>query len=325
MDRLERLVNLVVALLDTRSPLSREQVRQRVGGYSDDEDNFHRNFERDKELLRQMGIPVVTEPLDPRHPDAGSGYRVPPDLYELPDPGLDEEELVALGLAASAVALEGSGQGATTTALWKLTGSSGPPGPGREDSPRPSATLVDMPIDEAVATLFAGVTERRVARFGYHGLDRRVDPYGLSYRDGRWYLAAYDHARQGDRMFRTDRINGPVVLENQRGAFQRPTGAPSGPAPAWRLGEDEEVEVELKVDGTQAQWVTAEAGEGAVTGRDADGTTYLRLRVTNRAAFRSFVLSLLDHAEVLGPPEVREEIVQWLLVIAGPPRPEVPA
>ena len=69
MDRLERLVNLVVALLDTRRPLSRQEVRQRVGGDSDDEDNFHRNFERDKELLRQMGIPVVTEPIDPARPE----------------------------------------------------------------------------------------------------------------------------------------------------------------------------------------------------------------------------------------------------------------
>ncbi len=122
MDRLERLVNLVVALLDTRRPLSRQEVRQRVGGYSEDEDNFHRNFERDKDLLRQMGIPVVSEPIDPSRPDAGTGYRVPRDLYELPDAGLDEDELVALGLAASAVAFEGMAQSSTTTALWKLAG-----------------------------------------------------------------------------------------------------------------------------------------------------------------------------------------------------------
>ena len=131
MDRLERLVNLVVALLDTRRPLSRQEVRQRVGGYSDDEDNFHRNFERDKELLRQMGIPVVTEPIDPARPEAGSGYRVPRHLYELPDLGLDEDELVALSLAASAVAFGGAAE-ASTTALWKLagaaTGGGGAPG-----------------------------------------------------------------------------------------------------------------------------------------------------------------------------------------------------
>ena len=68
MDRLERLVNLVVALLDTPRPLTREELRQRVGGYSDDNANFHRNFERDKDLLRQMGIPIVAEAAGrPRH------------------------------------------------------------------------------------------------------------------------------------------------------------------------------------------------------------------------------------------------------------------
>jgi proteasome accessory factor B len=324
MDRLERLVNLVVALLDTRRPLSRQEVRQRVGGYSDDEDNFHRNFERDKDLLRQMGIPVVTEPLDPARPEAGSGYRVPRDLYELPDPGLDEDELVALGLAANAVAFEGAGQASATTALWKLAGASvSGSSPAR---PRPPVApvggpLVDVPVDETVATLFAGVTERRVARFAYNGLDRRVDPYGLSYRDGRWYLAGFDHARDGERLFRTDRISGRVELEAAPGAFRRPEGAPAGPAPPWRLGDDEEIAVDLKVDASQAQWARALAGEGSVTGTGPDGTTYLRLRVTNRAALRGFVFGFLDHAEVLGPPEVRDEIVQWLCAIEGRDQP----
>jgi proteasome accessory factor B len=313
MDRLERLVNLVVALLDTRRPLSRQEVRQRVGGYSDDEDNFHRNFERDKDLLRQMGIPVVTEPIDPASPEAGTGYRVPRDLYELPDPGLDEDELVALGLAASAVAFEGAGQASATTALWKLAGASAAGSPrARAPVGARAGPLVDVPVDETIATLFAGVTERRVACFAYNGLARRVDPYGLSYREGRWYLAGFDHAREGERLFRTDRISGPVELESTPGAFRRPEGVPAGPAPPWRLGDDEEIVVDLRVDASQAQWARALAGEGSVAGTSADGTTYLKLRVTNRAALRGFVLGFLDHAEILGPPEVRDEVVQWL-------------
>ena len=82
--------------------------------------------------------------------------------------------------------------------------------------------------------------------------------------------------------------------------------------PAWRLGDDEEMVVDLKVDASQAQWAVTQAGESSVCGESSDGTTYLRLRVTNRAALRSFVLGFLDHAEVLGPPEVRDEVVQWL-------------
>lgn len=347
MDRLERLVNLVVALLDTQRPLTRDELRQRVGGYSDDSSSFHRNFERDKELLRQMGIPVVTEPLPGNEPtDRLTGYRIPRDLYELPDPGLDEDELLALTVAASAVAFDGSGRGAATTALWKLAAVSARRADGAEAGVGGDATLgvsvgvrgvsedageganeaaspplADVPIDERVATLFSGVQQRRVARFEYNGVPRRVDPYRLSYRQGRWYLAGFDHGREDERLFRVDRVSGPVELEEAPGQFVRPEGVASGPPPPWRLGDDEEVVVDLRVDGSQAEWVRSLAGEESVAGTGADGWVEFKLPVTNRAAFRSFVLGLLDRAEVLGPPEVRDEIIQWLLALANPASP----
>src|ERR1700683_185296 len=122
MDRLERLVNLVAALIDTRRPLTREEIHQRIDGYSDDPEAFRRNFGRDKELLRQMGLPLATEPLDPNHPEQ-VGYRIRREEYELPDPGLDEHELGALRLASAAVQVDGAwGHDATTRALRKLGG-----------------------------------------------------------------------------------------------------------------------------------------------------------------------------------------------------------
>ncbi len=301
VDRLERLVNLVVALLDTERPLTREELRQRVGGYSEDNDNFHRNFERDKDLLRQMGIPVVAEGLGANLPaEAATGYRIPRDLYELPDPGLDAEELMALSLAVSAVEFDGSASGAATTALRKLAGP-GPTAP--EGLAGPQSPVADVPSDERVSALFSAVTERRVVRFDYGGVARRVDPYRLSYRQGRWYLAGYDHGREGERLFRTDRIAGTVVLEDDAGAFERPQGTVAGPPPPWRLGEDEEIVVDLRVDASQAPWVSSLAGGGTVAQPGGDGLVYFQLPVTNRAAFRGFVLGLLDHAEVMGPPK----------------------
>jgi proteasome accessory factor B len=322
MDRLERLVNLVVALLDTERPLTREELRQRVGGYSEDNDNFHRNFERDKDLLRQMGIPVVAEALGANlPPEAATGYRIPRDLYELPDPGLDAEELMALSLAVSAVEFDGSAQGAATTALRKLAGPAAPQGSAQAG---PLPPVADVAADERVSALFSAVTERRVVRFDYSGLARRVDPYRLSYRQGKWYLAGYDHGREGERLFRTDRVSGPVVLEDVAGAFERPQGAVSGPPPPWRLGEDEEIVVDLRVDASQAPWVSSLAGGGTVGQPVGDEPVYFQLPVTNRAAFRGFVLGLLDHAEVMGPPEVRDEMVYWLTSLAGQEGPSRP-
>ena len=69
MDRLERLVNLVAALIDTDRPLTRADIRERIDGYSDDPNAFRRNFERDKELLRQLGLPLSTEPTGPAGSD----------------------------------------------------------------------------------------------------------------------------------------------------------------------------------------------------------------------------------------------------------------
>jgi len=319
VDRLERLVNLVVALLDTPRPLTREELRQRVGGYSDDAVNFHRNFERDKDLLRQMGIPIVAEPLAGNEPsDRLTGYRVPRQLYELPDPGLDEDELLALSVAVSAVAFDGSAQGAATTALWKLAALSAQrTGAGERADERGKPPLADVPTDERVTTLFSGVQERRVARFEYNAVPRRVDPYRLSYRQGRWYLAGFDRARQAERLFRVDRITGTVELEDTPGQFVRPEGVASAPPPPWRLGDDEEIVVELRVDASQAEWARSLAGEESVAGTSPDGWVDFKLPVTNRAALRSFVLGLLDRAEVMGPPEVRDEIVDWLKGLAG--------
>ena len=101
--------------------LSRQELRVRVGGYAEEDEAFRRNFERDKDLLRQMGIPLTVEPLDPARPDVGDGYRIPKERYALADPGLADDELAALRLAASAVALQG-GEDAATTALRKLAG-----------------------------------------------------------------------------------------------------------------------------------------------------------------------------------------------------------
>jgi len=335
VDRLERLLNLVVALLDTPRPLTRDELRERVSGYSEDDDNFRRNFERDKDLLREMGIPLVAEPLDPRAPEAGTGYRVPRQLYELPDPGLDEDELMALSLAASAVGFQGVAEGAAPTALSKLASSAraartgGVPSatPGAPSSPtgeEPGPGLVvGVPADDNVALLFSGVSSCQVARFTYKALERRVDPYRLSYRQGHWYLSAFDHGRSSTRLFRVDRIDGPVHLEGTAGAFCRPASAPVGPPPPWQVGEDDETVVEVRVDPVQAAWACSAVGEEAVSERYADGGALLRMKVTNRRALLSFVLGLLDHAEVLSPPEVRSEVVSWLqaLVPAGQAEP----
>jgi predicted DNA-binding transcriptional regulator YafY len=301
MNKVERLLNLVAALLEARRPLPRWEVQQVVPGYPDDDVPFRRAFERDKEALRAMGIPLVMEPLDPEHPELGEGYRIPREQYELADPDLAPDELAALHLAATTVRVGGN---TGAEALWKLGGAPGEP-------PAPSAVAA-LPGGEHLGALFGAISERRTATFGYRGAERRVDPHRLSFRNGFWYLAGFDHARNGDRSFRLDRLDGPPSL-GPAGAFERPERVVERQAEPWEMGDEDEILARVLVDSAQAQWVVERA---SVVERHDDGSVVVEMRVTNRDAFRSFVLGFLDHAEVLGPPELRDDMVAWLTSVA---------
>jgi proteasome accessory factor B len=323
MDRLERLVNLVAALIDAERPLSREAIHRKVGGYAVDADAFRRNFERDKDLLRQMGFPLVLEPLDGQRPDGPIGYRIPRERYELPDPGLDPDELAALHLAASSVSVDaGWSRDAGTTALRKLAATTGlgagaTPGLGAvqvtpRGSPQRQGVAADLATDERVAIAFGALSDRQAVRFSYRGTLRHLDPWHLSFRRGHWYLSGRDHGRHTERMFRLDRVEGRLELHGEPGAFTRPDAGAAPIPPPWRIGEDDDLVADLWVDELQADWTAGELGADTVSVRSADGSARFAVRVTNRAAFRTFVLGLLDHAEIIGPPELRTDMVSWL-------------
>src|ERR1700749_1057492 len=94
----ERLLGLVVCLLSTTRSLPAEQVRQAVPGYPEQDDLFKRMFERDKEDLRDLGVPLET---GVNHPfDTEPGYRIEQQAYELPELRLEADEAAVLGLAA---------------------------------------------------------------------------------------------------------------------------------------------------------------------------------------------------------------------------------
>jgi proteasome accessory factor B len=311
VDRLERLVNLVAALIDTNRPLTRADIAERIEGYSSEPDAFRRNFERDKDLLRQMGFPVVTEVAEGVSSE-DTGYRIPRELYELRDPGLDEAELAALRLAASAVQLEGEWSEALVGALRKLGGAAGAPGPAGATGPALRPGTASLPAEEAASAAFAAVGERRQVTFGYRGEERLVDPWRLSFHRGHWYLAGLDHGRGGERLFRLDRVEGELVATGPPDAFARPGMAQASPPPPWRMGEDEEQTVVLWVDSEQAGWARHALGQATLREERPDGSVVIEVAVTNADALRSFVLGYLDHAEILGPEAMRRDMVRWL-------------
>jgi proteasome accessory factor B len=300
VSRLERLLNLTAALLTADRPLRAAEIRERVPGYPEgDKHTFRRAFERDKEALREMGIPIELVDLASGSEASEQGYLIRREAYALRDPGLDPDEQAAVQLAIAAVQLDGL---PGTEAMWKLGGA---PAPGGADHP-----IAALPLQPQLATLFAAVAQRSRVRFGYRSEERQVEPYRLTFGRGRWYLDGFDLGRQAERQFRLDRIDGQVAV-GEPGAFERRGGGTATDAPPWELGDEPAVEATVRIDRDQAPWALDRLGGATVVSDEPDGVL-VRLTVTNRDAFRSFVLGFLEHAEVLEPPELRDDLVAWL-------------
>jgi len=313
VDKAERLLNLISTLLSTTRPLTAEELRARVPGYPDAKLSFRRAFERDKEDLREMGVPLVLEPLEGVDPPI-EGYRIDRSRYYLTDPGFEPDELAALHLALSAVRLEGL-DGAD--GLWKLGGVVDEATDAAEAIGSGPAAVASLPADPNLAALFQACAEQRRATFTYNDESRLIDPHRVGYQRGHWYLTGYDHGRQDERNFRLDRIVGLVELGAPGGFSDRSTRSSGLPDDPWRMGEGPEVTARLLVDADQVAWATSQLGEATVVERHADGSAEFEVAVTNWPAFRSFVIGFLDHAEVLGPPDRRAEMVAWLSAVAS--------
>jgi proteasome accessory factor B len=314
VDRVERLTNLLALLLETAEPLSLVQIAAELDGQYPDADQARRAaFERDKSALRQIGVPITTEVVA-GGPYAGqTRYRIERARYELADLELAPDEVRALQLAAAAVH---TGSAATKHAIWKLGGTIGH----GDDRPPVSAVLPERP---ELPVIRAAVASRAPIEFGYRGERRHVDPWGLLLRGGFWYVVGHDHDRAEQRTFRVDRFDGDAdeIRTGPPGAFERPatfdprTAFPVDPK---ELGEGigGAVDAIVEIDGSRAAAVCREIGAGRVIERRDDGSAVLRVPATNLDAFRSWVLGLAEHAVVIGPEEVRDDVVAWLRTVA---------
>ena len=300
LDRLERVTDLVLVLLNTPHPLTLESIAFQVPGYPEEHGAKRQAFERDKRLLRDEGIPVLTRSLPGQEQ---FGYLIDREAFYLPDLALEPDEQVALQLAVAGVHL---GDPSGRDALLKL----GATGLG---DVRPIASLVPP---DALVDLFEAVRVRSETSFSYRGGTRRVAPAGLWFRFGHWYLVAWDLEREGVRTFRVDRVQGSVKRLGP-GSAAVPEGIDiraALPDDPWVAdGEaDDHVVTRIRVDAMEGPRVVEEVGRERVESQDEDGSVVLRLSVVGFSAIRAWVLGLLDHAEILEPAEFRSELRAWL-------------
>jgi proteasome accessory factor B len=221
-ERTERLINLVICLLHTRSFISAERLRETIPGYSDapSDEAFKRMFERDKEDLRDLGIPLETGSTS--NWDDDIGYRIARSDYALPALTLEPDEAAAVGLAARMWSSAALGAPATM-ALRKLEAAGVEITPLPEGlQPRVGAGGTGLP---AVAQ---AIREGRRVAFSYRGTSdaepaqRHVEPWGVVWWHSRWYLAGNDLDRGAPRVFRLSRVVGEPVAEGDSGTVTVP-------------------------------------------------------------------------------------------------------
>jgi proteasome accessory factor B len=309
MQPLERLVNLVALLLEARTPLTFDQIRDKLAEAYDHEDvnSAKRMFERDKDVLRDIGVPIEVTSTDVW--DAEQGYTIAKDRYYLPEIGFAAEEISALLVAARS-----GGDTAAEDAVRKLLS-------GADGGILASGVPEGVPIAErtpaAVTEAADAVASGRRVRFSYRAASgassvRIVDAYGLAVRGGRWYLVGLDVDRGDIRSFRLSRLSSSVEDVGQGSAppegFRATDHVASGP---WGVGDPSGTATVAFAP--EAAWFAARGVAGAETLETReDGWTVVRVPSTPGESLAGWVLSFGPDAEALDPPELRAEVIRRL-------------
>ena len=313
----ERLLNLVICLLYTRQPLSKAKIRDAVPQYGTTAsvEAFDRMFERDKDELRDLGIPLVTEPGDVLFDDE-PGYRIDRREYALPEISFAADELAVLGLASRAWA-QASLAGPAAQALRKLEAA----GVERDDAsligiePRVrTAEPAFEAVKNAVLQRIPVVFTYRTASSGAVAI-RHVQPWGIASWHGRWYLTGFDCDRNAPRVFRLGRIEGEVATEGKPASYDVPEGhQPKAMISTMALERD-----------PQPAALRVRVGAGHSLRRRATTVTptddiwsLVAVDFTDTEAFAEEISSFGPDVVVENPTELKESVIRRLTGSLGP-------
>ncbi len=207
-------------LLQAHGQLSGAELGRRLGV-------DRRTVRRYIVALEEMGIPVTAE----RGAGGGyalvAGFKLPPMLFT------DDEALaLSLGLlAASALGLGSAGDSAAGLASARAKLERVMPADLKRRLRAADETMqLDLPASgppaesHVLATLSAAAQAQRTVHILYEAADksrtaRDLDPYGLAFRGGCWYVVGHCHLRNGPRTFRVDRM---TSVARTSGTFERP-------------------------------------------------------------------------------------------------------
>ncbi len=213
----ERIMNLTICLLMARRFVDKAYIREVIEGYHGLSDAaFERSFERDKDELRRLGVPVETGSNDVLFPDE-VGYRIRRADFELPPIDFSPVEAAVLGLA-SRVWESATQADQAVSAMAKLRAAGVDPDPDRVVG----LTAVVGAREPAFDALWQACVDRQPVRFEYRGQTRRVEPWTMTYRRGAWYLFGFDRDRGAERVFKVARVGTDVAALGRPGGYEVP-------------------------------------------------------------------------------------------------------
>ena len=322
-------MNLVIALLSTRNYITAERIRETVYGYADSpsDEAFSRMFERDKNELRDLGIPLETGRVS--RLDPAEGYRINRDAYALPEIELTPDEAAAVAVG---VQLWQSPELITATqgALLKLRAA------GIDVDPADSSVSITSALalpgvrgsESILGILLAAIDSGQAVRFPHRSsraepfTTRTVEPWGVVTYHGRWYLVGRDRDRDAVRTFRLSRIGDEVEAFGAVGGLSKPDDvdlrevvarvvgdAPTGVAARVWIAAGRATA--LRRAGTVVESATLGGRDGEVVSIDVGALDRLAREIAGYGA----------DAVVLEPEALRDEVIARLRAQAE----EVPA
>jgi proteasome accessory factor B len=291
-DRSKRLLDLVMILLRTRTPVTYRDIREQFPAYQTlNAEAGLRAFERDKADLLELGVPIryITPDEDDSLEDGG--YVIDMKRFKMPEVRLTPDEISALVLAASvAHAMPGGAYPKIVDLALKKLAFDLPDLPDTPtEFPRPAPVLMHFPerrigvrpeLGDIYATIEAATRHRKRVTLTYQAAatgiksKRELDPYALVYREGAWLAVGWCHLRQEVRTFRVDRIHEAVMAPKPKSPdFERPTDfdvkAYAQRSP-WTFTSDPPEEVQLALTPEAAEVGNEDFGLTAVKRVDGD-------------------------------------------------------
>lgn len=315
----QRRLNLMLALSATRRRLTREEIRARVDGYeklpagaTDAEREradgaFQRMFERDKDELRRMGVPLKTV-VDPIHHD-DLGYRIDGDSA-MPDLDLSVQDAAIVALAVEywqGASLAGDARMGFAKIISAIehAGSAGKGAPQVEDGALPYGGMATTAGHDATATLAEAIVDRQTVRFDYASASsdtarRTVQPWRILMRAGVEYLIGWDTDREAQRTYRLGRIVGRVRVVGEPDAFERPETIDVGDL-------DESRPVQTALVGLKPETGHALRRRGEPAG-ERDGWDLVSVAYRHEDLLRAEILGLQGNARAFEPASLLESV-----------------